>query len=103
MRRKEREFALKILYANEFTDEFWETHKASLNDNELKYETEFSVNIINFYKKYIKNADKTIKNHIKNWDYNRVAVLDKIILRIAFLELMYFPDIPPEEDAFLKL
>jgi N utilization substance protein B len=96
MRRKEREFALKILYALEYNDETWETHKSSLNNNELKYETKFSVNIIKFYKKHVKNADKTITKHIKNWEYDRVAIIDKIILRIAYLELMFFPDIPPE-------
>ena len=96
MRRKEREFALKILYAQEFNDASLENHKNSLNDNELKYETNFSLNIINSYEKYFKDADETIIKHIKNWDYNRVAILDKIILRIAYLELMFFPDIPPE-------
>ena len=96
MRRKEREFALKILYAYEFNDDSWEIHKKSMNENELKHETEFSVNIINEYIKYFQEADKTIIKHIKNWEYKRVAIIDKIILRIAFLELMYFPDIPPE-------
>ena len=96
MRRKEREFALKILYAKEFNDSSLENHKNSLNENELKYETDFSLNIIKSYEEYLKEADKTIIKHIKNWDYNRVAILDKIILRIAYLELMFFPDIPPE-------
>lgn len=96
MRRKEREFALKILYAKEFNDESLDILKRLFNSSELKYETEFSVNIIEYYKKYIQNADKTIIKHIKNWEYNRVAIVDKIILRIAYLELMYFPDIPPE-------
>ena len=96
MRRKEREFALKILYAQEFNEASLENHKNSLNENELKYETEFSLNIINFYEKHFQEADKKIIKHIKNWEYNRVAILDKIILRIAYLELMFFPDIPPE-------
>ena len=96
MRRKEREFALKILYAQEFNEASLENHKKSLNENELKYETDFSLSIINFYENNLKEADKTIIKHIKNWEYSRVAVLDKIILRIAYLELMFFPDIPPE-------
>ena len=96
MRRKEREFALKILFAQEFNEASLENHKNSLNDNELKYETEFSLSIINFYEKHVQEADKTIIKHIKNWEYSRVAILDKIILRIAYLELMFFPDIPPE-------
>ena len=96
MRRKEREFALKILYAQEFNEASLENHKNSLNENELKYETGFSLDIINFYGKNFQEADKTIIKHIKNWEYSRVAILDKIILRIAYLELMFFPDIPPE-------
>ncbi len=96
MRRKEREFALKILYAQEFNEASLENHKNSLDDNELKYETDFSLGIINSYEKHFQEADKTIIKHIKNWEYSRVAILDKIILRIAYMELMYFPDIPPE-------
>ena len=96
MRRKEREFALKILYAQEFNDTSLDNHKKAFNEKDLKYETEFSRSIINFYKKHFEDADKTIIKHIKNWEYNRVAILDKIILRIAYLELMFFPDIPPE-------
>jgi len=96
MRRKEREFALKILYAQEFNEASLENHKNSLNNNDLKYETDFSLDIISFYEKHIQEADKTIIKHIKNWEYNRIAILDKIILRIAYLELLFFPDIPPE-------
>lgn len=96
MRRKEREFALKILYAQEFNETSLDHHKQLLDENELKHETEFSLGIISKYKKHFKEADDTIVKHIKNWEYNRVAILDKIILRIAFLELMYFEDIPPE-------
>jgi len=96
MRRKEREFALKILYAQEFNDASWENHKNSLNNKELKYETDFSVAIIIFYQEHFQEADMIIIKHIKNWEYSRVAILDKIILRIAYLELMFFPDIPPE-------
>lgn len=96
MRRKEREFALKILYAMEFNDTSLENHKKSMTANELKYETDFSTNIINNYAKHFQEADTTIIKHIKNWEYSRVAILDKLILRIAYMELNFFPDIPPE-------
>ena len=96
MRRKEREYALKILYAQEFNESSLDTHKKVLNQNELKHETEFSLNIINSYKKFKEEADQIIIKHIKNWEYGRVAIIDKIILRIAYVELICFPDIPPE-------
>jgi N utilization substance protein B len=96
MRRKEREFALKILYAQEFNDSHPDQHKTTLKHQELKYETEFSNGIINLYKNYRNEADQIIVKHVKNWEYSRVAILDKIILRIAYIELKYFSDIPPE-------
>ena len=96
MRRKEREYALKILYAQEFNESSLDTHKKVLNQNELKHETEFSLNIINSYKKFKEESYQIIIKHIKNWEYGRVAIIDKIILRIAYVELICFPDIPPE-------
>ncbi len=96
MRRDEREFALKILFACEFSDESWETHKNLFNKNELKFETHFSKCIIANYLEHKNDIDKKLINHIQNWDYNRVAVLDRILLRISVIEFLYFPDIPPE-------
>jgi len=96
MRRNEREFALKILFACEFGDKSWETHKTLLGKKELEYETEFSKGIIYKYFDCKDEIDKDLKKHIKNWEYNRVATIDKIILRISIIEFLYFPEIPPE-------
>ncbi len=96
MRRNEREFALKILFACDFSEQSWESHKKMLDEKELKHETDFSKNIIINYLEHKNNIDKRLIQHIKNWDYNRVALIDKIILRISLIEFLYFPDIPPE-------
>ena len=40
--------------------------------------------------------DKIIQSKIHNWEYDRVSVLDKIIMRIGIAELMNFPEIPPK-------
>lgn len=96
MRRNEREFALKILFACEFSDESWETHKNLFSPKELKNETDFSKNIILYYLEHKENIDSNIIKHIKNWDYKRVAIIDKILLRISVVEFLFFPEIPPE-------
>lgn len=47
--------------------------------------------------KSIENADyyqSLISDSARNWDYNRLALTDKIIMQIAFAEMMTFPDIP---------
>jgi N utilization substance protein B len=33
---------------------------------------------------------------IQNWEYDRISVVDKIILQIGTCELVYFDDIPPQ-------
>jgi len=38
--------------------------------------------------------DAIIEEQINNWEINRLAVIDKLILRIAICELLRFEDIP---------
>lgn len=40
--------------------------------------------------------DLLIKGRVANWEFGRLAVIDKIILRIGICELLYFDDIPPK-------
>jgi N utilization substance protein B len=39
--------------------------------------------------------DKTIQEHTQNWDLNRMAAVDRNILRLAVYEMLYRDDIPP--------
>lgn len=38
--------------------------------------------------------DEVIVDHIKNWDINRLALIDRLILKMAICELIYFEEIP---------
>ncbi|HTP13570.1 MAG TPA: transcription antitermination factor NusB, partial [Bacteroidota bacterium] len=40
--------------------------------------------------------DRLIKKQVANWEFNRLAVIDKIVLRMGICELLYFDDIPPK-------
>lgn len=40
--------------------------------------------------------DKRLKAKTEHWEFHRIALIDKILLRIALCELLYFPDIPPK-------
>jgi N utilization substance protein B len=95
-RHKEREFALQILYATEFNDRpLDEIIKLLDKPKHIKF-TNFADNLVHFYMRYRTVIDKEIKVKLENWDFGRVAIIDKIILRLAIVELLYFPDIPPE-------
>ena len=43
---------------------------------------------------YLSSWDGVIEQHIKNWEIQRLALVDKIILYIALTEFCYFPEIP---------
>lgn len=41
-------------------------------------------------------ADEIIGRHTQNWELDRIALIDHIVLRIAVTELLTFEDIPPK-------
>jgi len=40
--------------------------------------------------------DKVIRGKVTNWDFKRIAVVDRLILRMAICELLFFQEIPPK-------
>jgi N utilization substance protein B len=45
---------------------------------------------------HTEDIDSIIGQRVTNWDFKRIAVLDRLILRMAICELMYFKEIPPK-------
>jgi transcription antitermination protein NusB len=39
--------------------------------------------------------DEKIKGYAKNWDFHRIAAVDRNIMRLAIYEMLYRDDIPP--------
>ena len=39
--------------------------------------------------------DELIKGHAKNWEFHRIAAVDRNIMRLAIYEMLYREDIPP--------
>ena len=39
--------------------------------------------------------DEHIKKHCKNWDFHRIAAVDRNIMRLAIFEMLHREDIPP--------
>lgn len=40
--------------------------------------------------------DTIIRKRVANWEFGRLALIDRVILRICICELLYFEDIPPK-------
>jgi len=41
-------------------------------------------------------CDKLIEKQLKNWEFSRVALLDKLILRMSITEMLFIKEVPPK-------
>jgi transcription antitermination protein NusB len=96
-RRIVRERVLQVLYAYEMNKENLDfLEREILIDIPDKTDENFAHNLIDTVLVHYNEFDKMIKQRVNNWEMNRIALIDKILLRIGICELLYFPDIPPK-------
>jgi len=55
---------------------------------------DYAVSIAEFFQKNHEEVDNIIQKYAKNWDLGRLVKMDKDILRIAIVELLYMKDAP---------
>ena len=72
-----------------------------INSNELyddlsEKQINYIKKIIDLCKKYKESIDKLINTKLKNWDMSRLALMDKLILRMAITEMLYVDEVPPK-------
>lgn len=96
-RRKAREATLRSIYAievgaNTRAEVSQQIVKTLLTDD--KDAISFANDVIFHSTDHKKEFDDLISQHIKNWEVNRLATLDKLILRMAIAEFLFFEEIP---------
>tara|TARA_A100001011_G_C14318261_1_gene849053 strand:+ start:2257 stop:2703 length:447 start_codon:yes stop_codon:yes gene_type:complete len=103
-KRNARIFALNISYAYDMTNNsdylndsgissiISLTDLENLNDDVVDY----GYRLFNECIKNINEIDSLIVEKSANWDISRIALIDRIIIRLALTEMLYFEDIPPK-------
>jgi len=98
-RRKAREVALQFLYQLELNGdddptpherEFWERHPVDANTRA------FADGLVRGTKSNQGKIDQMISQFAEHWDLERMAVVDRNILRQAVYELLWTADVPPK-------
>ena len=56
----------------------------------------FAAKLLDLTMQHVQDLDEIIKVKALNWDFGRIAIIDKLILRLAICEFLYFRDIPPK-------
>jgi N utilization substance protein B len=96
-RRKAREVALQFLYQLDqtgaedptpFDDEFWARHPVDADTRT------FAASLVRGTKAQQAKIDAIIAESAEHWALERMAVVDRNILRMAVYELLYEPDVP---------
>ena len=96
-RRLVREKVLQILYAYTMNKESLDALiDGMLSDVTEKADKDFANDLVNKVLVNKELLDKQIKDRVDNWEMNRIALIDKLLLRMGICELLFFPDIPPK-------
>ena len=97
-RRKAREYVLQFLFQSDFGNksdtgrslkQFWADKE---KDDEVR---KFATEIIKGTLSSLDEIDSVINKSAEHWVLQRMAVVDRNILRFAVYELLYRTDIPP--------
>ena len=67
-----------------------------LSRKEEESVTEFAVHLLKTCIEHQTDLDKRIIAKAQNWDFERIAILDKMVMKIAICEFLHFEDIPPK-------
>lgn len=95
-RRRAREVALRTLYQVEITEYPWQNllKENAEQENLDRVTLEFSTSLIKNVLQHQEKLDNLIKAKLQHWDFERVNLMDKNVLRLALAEMLFFPEIP---------
>jgi N utilization substance protein B len=95
-RRKAREIVLQVLYEAEFSDrpagDILDEQFASRDSGDET--ADYARALLARVSENIKSLDEKISLVAANWDFERISLIDRNILRFAMAEVLFFRDVP---------
>lgn len=89
-RHEARERALKELYRLEITGDVWAADAASAALSP------FAATLVDAVLRSREKIDALLAATVEHWSLDRLALLDKLVLRLGVAELLYLPETPPK-------
>lgn len=96
-RRKARKLTIITLYSNEISDNSIEDDMTNALDyvNISAKGEEFFRELLQTTIRNLEQIDSIIRENSLNWNFDRIAKVDRNILRMALCEFFFFDDLPP--------
>ena len=98
-KRKARITALQVLYAQEFQGSDVETtfeHMIDPADTTEAGVMTYSRHLCDLTFQHLDETDALIKKRSKNWDIERITIMDRLILRMSLAEMLFEEEVPPK-------
>ena len=97
-RRNAREGVLEALFAQEFSEEKPKLvlDRILSSNPDRKKSSEFIQLLFFCVIDNINWADDLIRLHLQNWEFDRVAQVDRLLLRMGICEIFFIEEIPPK-------
>jgi len=98
-KRMARILALQVIYAQEFHgSSIDETFKHMLDPNDTPEDlvVQYGRHLCDLTLSNKENIDVLIKERLKNWDFSRITIMDRLILRMSLSEMLYEDNVPPK-------
>ena len=97
-RRAARQCVLEALFAYQFSknDTLQIINQLMSKNPELKGNNDFIQSLFDSVFENMKWTEDVIKLHLENWEIDRVAQIDKILLKMGICEIYFIDDIPPK-------
>ena len=98
-KRKARITTLQIIYAQEFHGSNIDTTYEYMLDPEDMPEDDviiYSRHLCLLTNQHLDETDALIKKRSKNWDFKRITIIDRLILRISLTEMLFEDAVPPK-------
>jgi N utilization substance protein B len=96
-RRKAREYALQLLFQHEFSGDRSGLEIADERSPDKKKDEEFKKfagELVTGTLKHLEEIDKVVQEAAEHWKMERMAAVDRSILRCAVYEILHRSDIP---------
>lgn len=87
---------LQSLYEAEFSEREWkdilaeQAERRSSSGETVDYAGELLSSVL----EHVADLDEKIRSAVEHWEFDRISLVDKNILRLALAEILFFPDVP---------
>ena len=106
-RKKAREIAFRTLYTYDLKDgdifEILEEHIKDVRDKLSPQTLDYAYKLVKNTEEHLDEIDKIIKEHLKNWRFERLGYIERALLRLGTYELIFDDEVKDKGRVFIDI